>query len=84
MTPKPDPALIAPLPAALQALLADDEACLRMAEAYDREDAAQRGEADPHGLDRAPRMGDYADWAADRIACAKEAIRAAIADTEGR
>lgn len=78
MTPTPNTA-------ALQALLSDDESCLRMAEAYDRESAAQIGEPNPHDIDRAARMGDYAEWAADRIACAKEAIRALIAtDTEGR
>ena len=59
---------------ALDALLADDEMCLRLAEGYDREDAAQRGEPSPH------TMGDegYAEWAADRIACAKEGLRALI------
>lgn len=57
---------------ALDALLADDEMCLRLAEGYDREDAAQRGEPTPH------TMGEdgYAEWAADRIACAKEGLRA--------
>lgn len=59
---------------ALRDVLADDEMCLRLAEGYDREDAAQRGEPSPH------TMGDegYAEWAADRIACAKEGLRALI------
>ena len=57
---------------ALEALLADDEMCLRLAEGYDREYAAQRGEPSPH------TMGEdgYSEWAADRIACAKEGLRA--------
>lgn len=56
---------------ALDALLADDEMCLRLAEGYDREDAAQRGEPSPHSDEEG-----YAEWAADRIACAKEGMRA--------
>ena len=67
---------------ALRSLLADDEACLRMAEAYDREAAAQIGEPNPHDIDRAERMGDYAEWAAGRIVCAKEAIRSLMARGE--
>lgn len=59
--------------AALRDVLADDEMCLRLAEGYDREDAAQRGEPTPHSISEG-----YAEWAADRIACAKEGLRAAI------
>ena len=50
----------------------DDETCLRFAEGYDREDAAQRGEPSPH--DR--RDPGYADWAADRIACVRVGLAA--------
>ena len=64
------------------ALLADDEACLRTSEAYDRQAAAQIGEPNPHDIDWVERMGDYVEWAADWIACAKEAIRALIEDGE--
>jgi len=65
-----------PYTQALQRLLDDDEACLRMAEAYDKEEAAQMGEPSPHVF-----CDDefYAEWAAERIACAKAAIRAVMA-----
>ena len=59
----------------LAELLGDDETCLRMAEAYDREDAAQMGEVSPHSF----KDEGYSDWAIERIACAKAAIRALIA-----
>ena len=62
----------------LAAILSDDEACLRMAEAYDREDAAQMGEVSPHSF----KDEGYSDWAAERIACAKAAIRALIAQAD--
>lgn len=69
---EPEPLAVQARAEALDALLADDEMCLRLAEGYDREDAAQRGEPTPH------TMGEdgYAEWAADRIACAKEGLRA--------
>lgn len=50
----------------------DDETCLRFAEAYDREDAAQRGEPSPH----ADKGEGYAEWVADRIACARAGLAA--------
>lgn len=49
-----------------------DETCLRFAEGYDREDAAQRGEPSPHDVEGE----DYAEWAMDRIACVRAALRA--------
>ena len=54
----------------------DDEACLRFAEAYDGEDAAQRGEPNPH------HMSDegYAEWATDRIACVRAGMAAVVLD----
>jgi hypothetical protein len=64
---------------ALDAILADDELCLRLAEGYDREDAAQRGEPNPHS------MGEdgYSEWALGRVSCAKEGLRAAIRAMKG-
>lgn len=59
---------------AAKVLLGDDEACLRLAEAYDREDGAQRGDPSPHVLGR--DEPDYAEWAQDRVGCAKAALRA--------
>ena len=52
----------------------DDEFCLRFAEGYDREDAAQRGESDPH----ADKGDGYAEWAAGRIACVRSGLGAAV------
>lgn len=52
----------------------DDETCLRFAEAYDREDAAHRGEADPHG----ERDESYAEWAAERISCVRSGLGAVV------
>ena len=56
----------------------DDETCLRFAEAYDREDAAQRGEPSPH----ADKGEGYAEWAAERVACVRAGFSAvsALAD----
>lgn len=54
----------------------DDEACLRFAEAYDGEDAAQRGEPNPHSFGG----DDYADWAAERIACVRAGLGAVVLD----
>lgn len=54
----------------------DDETCLRFAEGFDREDAAQIGEPSVHDLLR--DTPDYAEWAADRIAC----VRAGLAAVE--
>lgn len=50
----------------------DDETCLLFAEGYDREDAAQRGEPSPHDAEGE----DYAEWAMDRVACVRAALRA--------
>lgn len=52
----------------------DDETCLRFAEAYDREDAAQRGEADPHN----EKGAGYAEWAAERISCVRAGLGAVV------
>ena len=51
-----------------------DEQCLRFSEGYDREDAAQRGEASPHC-----EGPEYAEWAAERIACVREGLAALAA-----
>ena len=51
-----------------------DETCLRFAEAYDREDAAQRGEADPH----AEKDESYAEWAAERVSCVRAGLAAVV------
>lgn len=50
----------------------DDETCLRFADAYDREDAAQRGEPNPHD----EKGEGYAEWAMDRIACVRAGLAA--------
>lgn len=55
-----------------------DEACLRFAEGYDREDAAQRGEPSPHDAD----SEGYAEWATDRIGCVRAGLRALRAQAE--
>lgn len=54
----------------------DDETCLRFAEGFDREDAAHRGEPNPHD-DK--QSDDYAEWAADRIACVRAGLASAFA-----
>ena len=54
----------------------DDEACLRFAEAYDGEDAAQRGERNPH----AEKGEGYAEWAAGRITCVRAGLGAVTRD----
>lgn len=48
----------------------DDEICLRFAEAFDAEDAAQRGEPSPHS----GKGEGYAEWAAERITCVRAAL----------
>ena len=64
---------------ALGAILADDETCLRLAEGYDREDAAQHGEPSLCFV-----VGDgYSEWALGRVSCAKEGLRAAIRAMKG-
>lgn len=57
---------------AARVLLSDNEACLRFAEGFDREDAAQMGEPSPHIIGGE----DYAAFAADRISCVKAGLRA--------
>lgn len=62
--------------AAARVLLGDENALRKLTFAYDREDAAQRGEPNPHtfiDLD-APDMG--ASWVNERIGCAVSALRA--------
>lgn len=54
-------------------LMADPDAVAKMARAYDREDSAQRGEADPHDGRLFPTD---AEWEGERIACATAALRA--------
>jgi len=67
--------------AAARVLLGDENALRKLTFAYDREDAAQRGEPNPHtfiDLD-APDMG--ASWVNERIGCAVSALRAIAGDT---
>jgi hypothetical protein len=54
----------------------DDEMCLRFAEAYDREDAAQMGEPSPHDF----KDEAYAEWAASRISCVRAGLGAVVLD----
>jgi len=54
----------------------DDEACLIFAQAFDREDAALRGEPCPHD----ERGEGYAEWAAERIGCVRAGLRAVLLD----
>jgi len=55
------------------------EALRALAQAYDREDAAQRGEPDPWMLDDAGDIGDSDTWVSERLACAKVAAEAFLA-----
>lgn len=67
--------------AAARVLLGDENALRKLTFAYDREDAAQRGEPNPHtfiDLD-APDMG--ASWVKERISCAVSALLAIAGDT---
>lgn len=52
----------------------DDEYCLRFAEAYDAEDAAHRGEPNPHD----EKGEGYAEWAAERISCVRAGLGAVV------
>lgn len=62
--------------AVLRSILSNPDALLWLARAYDGEDAAQMGEANPHDVDRdAPT---FAEFQKDRIACAKAAVEAMI------
>lgn len=68
---------LSPIPphvAAARVLLANPDAALRLAQEYDREDAAMRGEPDPHDVDF--DTVEDAEWLRDRIACAEVALRA--------
>ena len=53
-----------------------EEMCLAFAEAYDREDAAQRGEPNPWDLDDPGDIGDSEAWQSERIACVRAGIEA--------
>jgi hypothetical protein len=52
------------------------EALRALAQAYDREDAAQRGEPDPWMLDDPGDIGDSDMWVSERLACARVASEA--------
>lgn len=54
----------------------DPTALRALAQAYDKEDAAQRGEPDPWNLDDPGDIGDSENWIAERIACAEAGITA--------
>ena len=58
---------------AARVLLSDPDAVAKLARAYDREDSAQRGEADPHDGRLFPTDPE---WEGERIACATAALRA--------
>lgn len=62
----------------VRTLIWDDETCLRFAEAYDGEDAAMMGETNPHSI----KDETYEEWAAERIACVREGLRAVLAERE--
>ena len=76
-------ALATPAPDAVQeaarVLLTDPAAVMALAEAYDREDSAQRGEPDPHGalFENEPYR---AEWLDERKHCAAAALRAIAGD----
>ena len=76
-------ALATPAPDAVQeaarVLLTDPAAVMALAEAYDREDSAQRGEPDPHGalFENEPCR---AEWLDERKHCAAAALRAIAGD----
>ena len=55
-----------------------DDLCRAFAEAYDREDAAQRGEPSPWMLDDAGDIGDAERWQAERIACVRAGLAALV------
>lgn len=54
-------------------LEAGDKVLLKLANGYDCEDSAQRGEPNPHEIDE---IFDDAEWVSERIACASEGLRA--------
>lgn len=51
-----------------------DEQCRAFAQGYDREDAAQRGEADPWNLDDPSDAGDSDTWISERISCVRAGL----------
>ncbi len=53
-----------------------EKALRALAQAYDREDAAQRGEPDPWNLDDPGDIGDSDTWVSERLACAQVAAEA--------
>lgn len=53
-----------------------EQALRALAQAYDREDAAQRGEPDPWSLDDPGDIGDSDTWVSERLACAQVAAEA--------
>lgn len=50
--------------------------CRTFAEAYDREDAAQRGEPNPWNIDDPGDIGGAEEWRRDRIACVRAGLDA--------
>lgn len=66
---------LTPAPQAEGQVRANDDACEALARAYDREDAAQRGETDPWSIG----IDDDPEWVADRIACARAGLAALTA-----
>jgi len=54
----------------------NEDALRALAQAYDREDAAQRGEPDPWNLDDPGDIGDSDTWVSERLACARAAAEA--------
>lgn len=54
----------------------NEDALRALAQAYDREDAAQRGEPDPWNLDDPGDIGDSDMWVSERLACAQVAAEA--------
>ncbi|MGA0617547.1 dATP/dGTP pyrophosphohydrolase domain-containing protein [Paracoccus sp. KR1-242] len=54
-------------------LLTDRSAVLMLAQAYDREDSAQRGEPDPHGHEFQDEE-HFKEWQSERIACSEAAL----------
>lgn len=55
-----------------------EKALRALAQAYDREDAAQRGEPDPWNLDDPGDIGDSDTRVSERLACAEVAARAGV------
>ena len=54
----------------------DRSALLALAHAYDKEDAAQRGEPDPWPADGEQPTADDVTWREERLACAEVAAQA--------